>query len=222
METWALILFDAAGLWLLARPSDLVNLLTANRAPASAFDRFYARLLGVILLWIQVTNWVARSRNKYVEPMMRWFSIVIGACAVSFLGYQLVLLLHAPKPDRHIEVDKAKRRFLLPESEEEAIARYKAAWRRYRRLRIACPLVVLGWLPFAYALGTIFRFFHWNTNIATIPILAWIPLISIFSWQWSFWQCPRCGYSFKGKYDLFFPKCCHYCELPMWETSPEA
>ena len=107
------------------------------------------------------------------------------------------------------------------ETREEITARYSAAWKRYRRLRVAFPLSFLGWLPFAYVGGTLFRLLHWNTNILMILTLAWIPFMSIFSWQWAFWQCPRCGYAFKGKFDAFFPQHCHHCGLPMWAESPD-
>jgi len=219
-STWILIFFDAAGLWLLVRPSDLVNLWTARRSPASDIDRFFVRLVGVMLLWAQATRWVSQAKNTHAEAIIRWFWIIFGVGAVAFIGYQFVGLFES-KPDRHTQVAEAKRRYVLRESEEEARTRYRGAWRKYRRLRIAFPLVFLGWLPFGFVLGAVFRFFDWNQNIAGIIILAWIPFMSIFTWQWAFWQCPRCRYAFRGKYDLFYPKRCHYCELPMWAESPD-
>ncbi len=219
-ETWILILFDAAGVWLLLRPSDPMNLWTAGRAPASDLDRFIARLLGVIILWTQVTTWADQAKNTNAEPIMHWFSIVIGVCAVVFLGYHFVALLRS-KPNRRTQVGEARWRSLPPESEEETRVRYRAAWRKYRRLCIAFPVLFAGWLPFGYVFFAVFRLFHWDWHIAMMIALAWIPFIPIVGWQWSNWQCPRCGYAFKGKYDLFFPKRCHYCNLPMWAESPD-
>ncbi len=219
VEIWILILFDVVGVWLLVRPSDLMNLWTAGRAPASDLDRFIARLVGVILLWTQVTTWVGQAKGTNAQVIMHWLSLVIGVCAVVFLGYHFVTILKS-RPDRRTQVEEAKRRSVLLESDEEARVRYRAAWQKYRKLRIAFPLLILGWLPFGVVLSAVFRLFHWDWHIAMIILLAWIPFVPIVGWQWSFWQCPRCGYAFKGKYDPFFPKCCHYCELPMWAESP--
>lgn len=145
-----------------------------------------------------------------------WIAILV-VIALALLGYLVGLL--SSKFDLRPRVE---RRFLLPESEEEARARYRAAWRKYRRVRVAFPLTFVGWLPFGFALSAIFRLFGWDWHIASIIMLAWIPFISIFSWQWVFWQCPRCGKAFKWSGDLFFPKYCHYCKLPMWAESPDA
>lgn len=218
--TWIFILFDLVGVWLLVRPSDPMNLWTARRAPASELDRFIARLVGVIILWAQVTRWVSQAKNTNAEPIMHWFSIAIGVCGVVFIGYHFVGLL-ASKPHLPPQMQEAKRRSIPSESDEETSARYRAAWRKYRRLRVAFPLVILGWLPFGFVLFSVFRSFHWNGDIAMIIMLGWIPFMPIVGWQWSFWQCPRCGYAFKGKYDLFFPKRCHYCDLPRWAESPD-
>jgi hypothetical protein len=219
ISTPILIVFDALGVWLLLRPSDLTDLWTARRAPASDVDRFFARLVGVILLSIQIANWSGHAKNTGAEPIMHWLSTVMGVGIVAFLGYQFVTLLKS-RPDRRAQVEVADRRFLLPESEEEARARYRAAWQKYRRLRIAFPLLILAWLPFGVVLSALFRLFHWDWHISIIITLACIPFMPILGWQWSFWQCPRCGYAFKGKYDLFFPKRCHHCNLPMWAESP--
>jgi hypothetical protein len=213
--TWILILFDLVGVWLLVRPSDLMNLWTAGRAPASDLDRLIARLVGVIMLSAQITHWVGQAKGTNAQVTMHWLSIVMGVCAVVFLGYHFVTLL-ASKLNPQTQVGEAKRRSVLLESDEEARVRYKAAWQKYRRLRIAFPVLVLGWLPFGYVFFAVFRLFHWNLDVAMIIMLAWIPFMPILGWQWSFWKCPRCGYAFKGKYDPFFPKRCHYCNLPMW------
>ena len=125
------------------------------------------------------------------------------------LAFTTVFLLEsshlAPRTNDWIPSVEAKRRFTRSESDEETRARYKAAWRKYRRLRIAFPLLVLGWLPFGYVVSAVFRFFHWNVDFLMIALLAWIPFIPIVGWQWSFWRCPRCGYAFKAIYRSLFP-----------------
>jgi hypothetical protein len=216
---WILIPFDAMGVWLLARPGDLINFWTARRAPASDVDRFVARALGVIILWTQIAAWAAQGKRSNAEPTLRWSLIAVGLGALVFLGYHFLRLL-ASRPDRCAEVEEAKRHRIRSESDEEARGRYGAAWQKYRRLRIAFPLLTLGWLPFGFLLFRAFRFLRWNENVAMIIMLALIPFMPVLGWQWSFWQCPRCGYAFKGKSDPFFPKRCHYCELPMWAESP--
>jgi rubrerythrin len=175
------------------------------------------------MLWAQVTHWVGQAKNTNAERLMRSFSIIFGVGALVFLGYHFVRLFGS-KPDRRTQVDEAKRHFLLPESEEEARARYRAAWQKYRRLRVLFPLAFLGWLPYAGVLGALFSFFHltgkvWGAVWGAL-VMAWIPSVGIFGWQWAFWQCPRCGYAFKGLDDPFFPKRCRRCELPMWAESP--
>lgn len=217
---WILIPFDAIGVWLLTRPSDLMNLWTGRRAPASEIDRFFARVLGVIILWTQVVTWEGHARNGNAQPLRHWFSIVTGVLGVAFLGYHFVALL-ALEHDQRPEVEETKRNSIRSESEEETKARYRAAWQKYRRLRIAFPLLTVGWLPFGFLLFRAFRFLRWNENVAMLIMLALIPIMPVLGWQWSFWQCPRCGHAFKGKYDPSFPKRCHYCELPMWAESPD-
>jgi hypothetical protein len=216
--TGIFILFDLLAVWLLVRPSGLLRLWTAHRVPASDGDRLVARLVGAIILWTQVARWVVQAKGTNAQVIMHWLSIVFGVCAVSFLGYHSVVLF-ASKSNRRAPVGEAKWRSLPQESEEETRARYRGAWQKYRKLRIAFPLLLLGWLPFGYLVSAVFRFFDWDTNIVMIMLLVWIPFIPIVGWQWSFWQCPRCGFAFKGKYDPFFPKCCHHCNLPMWAES---
>jgi len=217
---WILIPFDAMGVWLLARPSDLINFWTARRAPASDVDRFVARVLGVIILWTQIAAWAARAKRSNTEATLPWLLIAVGLGALVFLGYHSLRLL-ASRPDRRAEVEEAKRHRIRSESDEDARARYRAAWQKYRKLRIAFPLLSLGWLPFGFLLFGASRFLQWNESVAMIIMLALIPFVPVLGWQWSFWQCPRCGFAFKGKYDPFFPKRCHYCELPMWAESPD-
>jgi hypothetical protein len=213
--TWIFIVFDLWAVWLLVEPSGLMKLWTANRIPASDGDRLIARLVAAIILGTQVTRWVGQAKGTNAQVIMHWLSIIFGGCAVVFLGYHFVALLLS-KPERRTQVTETKWRAVASESDEEAIVRYRAAWQKYRRLRVAFRVLILGWLPFAYIFSAVFRFFHWNINILGAMVLAWIPLMPIVGWQWSFWQCPRCGHAFKGPYDAFFPKCCHHCNLPMF------
>jgi hypothetical protein len=143
------------------------------------------------------------------ENIWTWI-FILGVGAIVSLGYYLV-----------IRMEEAEgRRFLLPESEKETRARYKAAWRRYRRLRLEFPLLIPGWFVFSMSLGGVFRLFGWNQNVAMVFILACIPYMSFVGCQWTWWQCPRCGKAFKGSSYFFFPKHCHHCNLPMWAESP--
>jgi hypothetical protein len=140
----------------------------------------------------------------------------LGSGALALLGYLVAFL--SSKFDLRPRVE---RRFLLPESEEEAGARYRAAWRKYRRLRLEFPLSIPGWFVFAMLLSGLFRLFGWNEKIATVFILAYIPYTTLVYVRWNDWQCPRCGQAFKWGGDLFFPKHCYYCNLPMWAESPD-
>jgi len=145
-----------------------------------------------------------------IESIWTW-TFILGASAIVFLGYHFVIRME----------EAERRRFLLPESEEEARARYRAAWRKYRRLRLEFPLLIPGWFVFSILLGGLFRLFGWNQKIAMVFILAYTPYMSVVAAQWNYWKCPRCGEEFKWSYDLFFPKHCHYCNLPMWAESPD-
>ncbi|HXR32493.1 MAG TPA: hypothetical protein VN830_02200 [Verrucomicrobiae bacterium] len=144
------------------------------------------------------------------ESIWTWI-FILGAAAIGSVGYYVVKRIEAAET----------RRLLLPEPEEEARARYKAAWRRYRRLRLEFPLLIPGWFVFSGMINAIFQLFGWNQNIAWVFILAYIPYMSFVGCQWIFWQCPRCGKAFKGSTYFFFPKHCSHCDLPMWAVSPE-
>lgn len=218
--TWIFIWLDLFAVWLLVRPPDVLGPLTAYGIRFGDWDRFFARLAGAILLGAQITRWDNQAKNTNAQPIMRWFSVVAAVCAVLFLGYHFVRLF-TTEPGRETQVEGPERRYLLPESEEEARVRYRAAWQKYRRLRVLFPLAFLGWLPFALLVMTVFGFLHWNPYIGMTLIFGWIPLISIFGWQWALWKCPRCGFAFKGPLDSFFPKRCQYCNLPMWAESPD-
>jgi len=150
-----------------------------------------------------------------IENIWTW-RFILSVSAVVLLGY--LVGLFASKLNLRPRVE---RRFLVPESEEEARARYRAAWRRYRRLRLEFPLSIPGWLVFGMLLSGLFRLFAWNQKIAMALILAYIPYMSVVAGQWNYWRCPRCGNAFKWSGDLFFPKHCHYCNLPMWAESPD-
>src|SRR5260370_15916312 len=102
-----------------------------------------------------------------------WIAI-LGVSALVLVGY--LVGFFSSKFDLRPRVE---RRFLLPESEEEARARYRVAWRKYRRLRLEFPLSIPGWLVFAMLLGALFRFFGWNQKIAMVFILADIPYMSV-------------------------------------------
>lgn len=208
---WVLISLDLAAVWLLARPSFFGN---------NDWNRFLARLAAGIFLSMQIAYWVERSKNTRAEPVMHWFSIAFGMGAVAFLGYHFVRLFTS---ESALQVESPERRYLLPESEEDARVRYRAAWQKYRRLRVLCPLSFLGWLPFAGVLGLILGLFGQVGQVVWLILsLAWLPFMTIFISQWAFWKCPRCGFAFKGPLDTFFPKRCQYCDLPKWAESPDA
>jgi hypothetical protein len=226
-STWIYVLFGVLGVWLFVQPSGLMGLYTAHRISASDVDRFLARMCGALMLSMSLVLWVNKARNAERGVIVHWPSIVLGVCAVVLLVYFVVGRL--AKGNRRTHAEEARRRFLLPESEEETRTRYRTEWQKYRRIRVFFAVAFFGWLPFVFVLGgafsVAFRQFHLSGDIWgmlwVILALAWIPFISIFSWQWAFWQCPRCGYAFKGIYDPFFPKRCHHCELPMWAESSD-
>ncbi len=144
------------------------------------------------------------------ENVWTWI-IILGAPAIGSLGYYIVKRIEAAET----------RRLLLPEPKEEARARYRAAWRRYRRLRLEIPLLIPGWFVFGMLISGLFRLFGWNQDVAMVFILACMPYMSFVGCQWMWWQCPRCGKAFKGSTHSSFPKHCSHCDLPMWAESPE-
>lgn len=108
------------------------------------------------------------------------------------------------------------------ETRDETTARYRSAWRRYRRLRFEFPLLIPGWFVLSMLLGGLFRLLGWNQHVVMVLSLAYILVYgSVVAIQWNYWKCPRCGKEFKADYDLFFPKNCCHCGLPMWAESPE-
>ena len=147
---------------------------------------------------------------------MSWLLVILGGSALILLGY--LVGLFSSKFDLQPQVE---RRFLVPETEEEARTRYRAAWQKYRRVRLEFPLSIPGWLVFGMLLSGLFQLFGWNQKIAMVLTLTYIPYMSVVAGRWNYWQCPRCGQHFKWGGDLFFPKHCHYCNLPMWAESSD-
>jgi len=125
---------------------------------------------------------LGQVNNTNAEPIMHSISIIIGVSVLVFLGY-LVGLFSSKFNLR----PRAERRLLLPESEDEARARYRAAWRKYRRLRLEFSLTIPGWLVFAMLLSGLFRVFGWNQKIAMVFILAYIPYMSVVVARWNYW-----------------------------------
>jgi hypothetical protein len=136
-----------------------------------------------------------------------WLLIILGVSALVLLGY-----LVGPFGSK-FDLRPAVERLLVPESEEEARARYSGAWKRYRTLRIAFPLVVLGCRPVVYIGGAVLRFFGWNANFLRMPAPVWMAMgVLEMPWLREAVQVDR---------DLFFPKHCHCCKLPMCAESPD-
>jgi hypothetical protein len=214
-----MILASAFALWLVVHPRSLVDLCTARRMPASEWDIFFARLAGGVLIWLTVFLVIHRMSSVAARFTLVALWEVIGICGVVFLGYELASRRMSRRDQRVLSEEPA-----LPTSEtetpEETRARYRAAWRKYRRLRFEFPLLIPGWFAFGALLGGIFRLFRWNQHIAMVFIVAYVPFMSVVGWQWSFWQCPRCRKAFKGKYP-FYPKRCYYCGLPKWAESAD-
>lgn len=134
--------------------------------------------------------------------------ILLWLVATSFLIYRFAM-----------RSQRVERRFLLPESEDEARTRYKAAWQKYRRLRLMVLLSIPGWFVFSILVSGLFWLFGWNQKIAMVFILAYIAGWSFMFAHWNDWQCPRCGRPFKWQGDLVFPNHCQHCNLPKWAES---
>lgn len=213
------ILAGAIALWFIVHPRSIVNLWTARRMPASKWDVFFARLGGGIFIWIEVSAFINRVSSRATHATLAAFWSVIGICGVVFLGYQLATQTMSGR-DQGVLFEEPTRSTSETATAEETRARYRASWRKYRRLRLEFPLSIPGWFVFSELLGGIFWFFRWNQKVAMVFILAYIPYMSVVGWQWAYWQCPRYRKSFKGKYP-FYPKHCYYCGLPKWAESPD-
>lgn len=213
------ILTGAIALWFLVHPRSVVDLWTAHRMPASKWDVLFARLGGGFFIWIEVSAFINRVSSKATHVTLAALWGAIGICGVVFLGYQLGTQTMSARDPGVLSEGPARSSFET-ETLDETRTRYRAAWRRYRRLRLEFPLLIPGWFAFGALLGGMFRLFGWNQNVAMVFILAYIPYMSIVGWQWAYWQCPRCGKSFKGRYP-FYPKNCYYCGLPKWAESPD-
>lgn len=214
------LFLDFLGIWLLLYPSGPVKLWTAGRAAISDKDRFIGRLVGALIIWTQFLMWAGSTTNRGIRITLEASLFVIFATAAVFLVFRIT----APRMGKGSADSVGMERWRVAEVEPDADtkARYKAAWERLRRLRFLFGLLFLGWLPFAYLLFLVFRLLHWNENIAMILVLMWIPFMPVVAWKWSYWKCPRCGYAFKGKYSLFFPRHCNHCGLPIWADGPAA
>ena len=214
-----MILGGVIALWFLVYPQSFVALWTGRRMPASKWDVFFARLGGGVFIWIEVSAFINRVSSRATHATLAPVWGVIGICGVAFLGYQLASQIMS-KRDQEVLSEEPARSISETETAEEATARYRAAWRKYRRLRLEFRLSIPGWFVFSELLGGIFWFFGWNQKVAMVFILAYIPYMSVVGWQWAYWQCPRCNKAFRGRYP-FYPKRCYYCGLPKWAESPD-
>jgi hypothetical protein len=111
---------------------------------------------------------------------------------------------------------------VIPVKPMQETSAHESAWLEYRRLRSAYKLsvfILLGiFLSMAPAIVVINELPQ-KVQIASSVILlaglgASIGLMTVRSWQWSFWPCPRCGCSFRGRMRMWLPKKCVYCGLP--------
>ena len=218
--TGMFVLLDLLGIWLLVHPGGLARFRTARRTLISGTDRLIGRLVGALILWTQFLRWAGPTKNRNVHVALEGSLFLILATAAVFVAFKIVGSIRSNKSSGK-SVGKDEWRAAGPESEAETKARYQAAWARLRRLRVAFRVLLFAWLPFAYLLFSAFRLLRWDQDVAMIVVLAWIPFMPVAGWKWSYWKCPRCGYAFKGKYDLLFPKHCHHCGLPMWAESPD-
>jgi hypothetical protein len=153
------LLLDVLGIWFLVHPSGPVRLWTARRTAISGADRFIGRLVGAVILWTQFLRWAGQTKNRNIHVALEGSLLLILATTAVFLVTKVAGSTTSKKSSGK-SLDKDQWHAAGPESEEETKARYKAAWARLRRLRVAFGLLFFGWLPSAYLLFSAFRLLY--------------------------------------------------------------
>lgn len=211
-----MILGSAFALWFLINPRSVVDLATGHRMSASGWDIFFGRLGGGIFLWIQALLLI-NTVNSSTRAALTALWDVVAIAGIALLAYQLAQE-RLPRSNKRIATRS-------PSADEETLlevrARYTAAWRKYRSLRLQMVLAFPGWFALFVSLGSLFRFFGRNEDVVSVIALAYLPYISIAGWRWMYWRCPRCHNAFRGWYP-FHPKRCYHCGLPKWAESSDA
>lgn len=98
------------------------------------------------------------------------------------------------------------------------VARYEAAWQRYRVYSARYWLIFLGYIPAVLLFGWMLSFVF-NDNLAHgIVAFSWMGLWMVAGQGYAQFRCPRCGNRFfarKGYRNTFSGKCLN-CGLPKY------
>jgi hypothetical protein len=94
---------------------------------------------------------------------------------------------------------------------------YATAWQDCRRRRFIFVAFIVGFLPFGALVLSSEHWLPWGDYVAFASFICYALAITIASWRYHFWPCPRCGKSFRGmRPTIWMGKSCYYCKLPKW------
>jgi len=83
------------------------------------------------------------------------------------------------------------------------LADYTAAWRTFRRLRIAFLVLLAGWIPFMFAALWLKDRGIPSTALLVVVVL-YMAAFGAIAMEWGGTRCPRCGDLFlRGNYFTF-------------------
>ena len=102
---------------------------------------------------------------------------------------------------------------LFPDPWSYSVSEYPSTWKKYKALKRAAFISVLGLFPAVMIAGVIEHRVPrlGSSNISAFTLVTWFVALVILNLQYTSWPCPRCGKPFvnNGNWVWWTSKCVH-------------